>query len=676
MARNRGNRPANLAAQELVYRAFAEILEAYNRTDGSMCDAAIETARKAIALDPVSSPAWTIVCFGFSLHLLHGRAADIEKVRAEAFAAGNKAVEADPLNPNAFMMRGLYQCNNAQFSAGLQDLTHALTLNPNDATLLYVLGYFQAMNGDAEEGMASIKRAIRLSPKDFWRPTMHQNLAFACAVGHRYAEGVEAALVARREMPSMAQGFTTLALNFVGMGEVDKARAVIDELREVAPQVLELRVNTGWACQRPDDAHRLKSFMRIAARLEEPATAKPALALPDKPSIAVLPFQNMSGDPEQEYFADGMTEDILTALSRFQNLFVIARNSSFTYKGRAVDIKQVARELGVRYVLEGSVRTAGGRIRVSAQLIEASMGAHVWADRYDRVVADLFDIQDELTAQIVSAIDFEVRSVEARRPERPTGGLEVWLRYHRALSLLFHFTAEANRTARAQFEELARTHPDFAPAAAGYGMACTSDVIYGWTADETASIKMALAATQHAVRLDDKDAFCHLALARVQLIAGDRDLALGSIDHAVARNPNSALAQLFFGMVLIALDRYAEALPRFELALRLSPREPGVWSFHMWKATCLSAIGEHDRALEAARQAVRERPEIPYTHITLASIAAAAGRGDDARAAAAAARATQPDLTLRTVRKSSRFFLSPRAENDTVAQLRQLGIPE
>jgi tetratricopeptide (TPR) repeat protein len=324
--------------------------------------------------------------------------------------------------------------------------------------------------------------------------------------------------------------------------------------------------------------------------------------------------------------------------------------------------------------MEGSVRTAGGRIRVNAQLIEASMGVHVWADRYDRVVADLFDIQDELTAQIVSAIDFEVRTVEARRPDRPTGGVEVWLGYHRALSLLFHFTAESNRMARTLFEDLARAHPDFAPAAAGYGMACTSEVIYGWTADEVASIETALAATRQAVRLDDKDAFCHLALARVQLIAGHRDLALGSIEHAVARNPNSALAQLVSGIVLIALDRYAEALPRVELALRLSPRDPGVWSFHMWMATCLSEIGEHDRALEAARQAVRERPET-YTYVTLAYVATAAGRDDDARAAVTAALATQPELTLRMVRQTARF-ISRRALDDTITRLRELGLPE
>jgi adenylate cyclase len=410
-----------------------------------------------------------------------------------------------------------------------------------------------------------------------------------------------------------------------------------------------------------------------AASPKEPA---PALALPDKPSIAVLPFQNVSGDPEQEYFADGMTEDILTALSRFQNLFVIARNSSFTYKGRAVDIKQVGRELGVRYVLEGSVRTAGGRIRVSAQLIEASTGAHVWADRYDRVVADLFDIQDELTAQIVSAIDFEVRTAEARRPDRPTGGLEVWLRYHHAFPLLFRMTSEDNSTARALFKNLAKSHPDFAAACAAYGFACTSDVISGWTADAKASIETALAATQHAVQLDDKDAYCHLALARVQLIAGERNLALGSIEHAAARNPNSALVQNMFGMVLLALDRHVEALPRIELALRLSPREPSVWSFHMWKATCLSTIGKHDRAVEAGQQAVRERPDMFFAHVVLASVATAAGRDDDARAAAAAARSARPDLTLTTVRKASRLFLSPRAVNDTIARLRQLGIPE
>ena len=266
-------RPASLAAHELAYRAFAESIEGYNRSNGPMCDAAIETARKAIALDRNCSQAWAVICFALTQHLLFGRASDIEQVRSEAFAAGTRAIEADPLNHGAFTTRGIFQCNNGRLAAGLQDLQRACALNPNDATALFCLGYFQAMNGDAENGIDSIQKAIRLSPRDVWRPAMHQNLAFACAVGKRYAEGVQAALVACNEAPSMAPGLTMLAVNHVGLGNIPTARAAIDELRKISHEHLDLRLKTGWGCRLPEDAQRLTNFLRTAAGVGEPGAA-------------------------------------------------------------------------------------------------------------------------------------------------------------------------------------------------------------------------------------------------------------------------------------------------------------------------------------------------------------------------------------------------------------------
>jgi adenylate cyclase len=341
------------------------------------------------------------------------------------------------------------------------------------------------------------------------------------------------------------------------------------------------------------------------------------LALPDKPSIAVLPFQNMSGDPEQEYFADGMTEDILTALSRFQNLFVIARNSSFTYKGRSVDIKRVGKELGVRYVLEGSVRAAANRVRITAQLIDATSGHHVCADRYDRALTDIFAVQDEVTAQIVAAIDFEVRAVEAQRPGGAASeGLEAWARYHQAFPLLFRLTEEENRKAANLFDALRAS--------------------------------------------DDKDAFCHFALGRALLLAGDRNLALAPIERAVARNPNSALAHLFRGVTLIGLDRDMEALADIDLAIRLSPRDQGLWSFYFWQSRCHRNLGDLDAAVRSFRQAIGERPDLWFLHLDLGTTLANANRLDEAKAAVTKARELKPDLTLDSVAYLYWLFLSPR----------------
>jgi adenylate cyclase len=648
MARSRGKRPASLAAHELVYRAFAEILDAYNRSNGPMCDAAIETARKAIALDPASSPAWTIVCFGFSLHLLHGRAADIATVCAEAFAAGNKAVEADPLNPNAFMMRGLYQCNNADFAAGLQDLNHAFALNPNDATLLYVLGYFQAMNGDAEDGMASIERAIRLSPKDFWRPTMHQNLAFACAVGHRYAEGVEAALVARREMPSMAAGFTTLALNYVGLGEIGKARAVIDELRKVAPQVLDMRVSTGWACQRPEDAHRLKSFMRIAAGLEEPAKAQPALALPDKPSIAVLPFQNMSGDPEQEYFADGMVEDIITALSRFKSLFVIARNSSFTYKGRAVDIKQVGRELGVRYVLEGSVRKAAGQVRITGQLIDCQSGSHLWADRFDAPLKDIFDLQDQVTSSVVSAIAPKIDRAEIERARRkPPGNLDAYDLHLRALARMHEHTKESWQDALRQFRLIIELAPDYVPP---YAMAARCHAfLHGqmWSgdADQVKADVRRLAVHVATAGQDDAVALGAAGYALFR-VCEDDDMGAGLVDQALALNRNLAMAWAYRGAISIFLGDFGRGLKQLNHGMRLNPLDLEIYWSETIAGHAYLALGKYAEAVKWATLALVHRPSYMPAVWVLSTAHVLAGNLADGLALMPRIQAGNPEMRL------------------------------
>jgi tetratricopeptide (TPR) repeat protein len=267
-------RPGNLAAYELAVRALAEARESHRKTDGPLCDAAIATARRALALDPRSCLAWTAICFALFQHLHYGRAKDEEQTRAEALIAGTRAIEADPLNHGAWAIRGIHQCNNGRFEAGLQDLLRAHALNPNAALSLCSLGYFQALNGDAASGIDKIKRAIRLSPKDSAHAAMHKDLAFACVMGRRYAEGIEPALVATNEAPAMAPAHATLTLIYVGLGEIAQARQAVDRLRQIAPSHLDVRLKKGWACQREEDARRLLTFIRVAAGLEDPAGAE------------------------------------------------------------------------------------------------------------------------------------------------------------------------------------------------------------------------------------------------------------------------------------------------------------------------------------------------------------------------------------------------------------------
>ena len=321
-------------------------------------------------------------------------------------------------------------------------------------------------------------------------------------------------------------------------------------------------------------------------RLAAPACApvQPALALPDKPSVAVLPFQNMSGDPEQEYFADGMVEEIITALSRIRWLFVIARNSSFTYKGRPVDMKQVGRELGVRYVLEGSVRKGGNRVRITAQLIDAMAGTHVWADRYDRDLSDIFAVQDEITASVAGVIEPALAEAEQQRVLRkPPKRLDAWEAYQRGLWHFNKYAPEENQIALGFFRQAIALDPNFAPGHYGYALALQWDIwhfserpfseVQGTPRDEA----------RIAVSLDDKDAMAHAVLAHMRMWGSEWEAAIAEARTALALNPNSAFVISMLGCVLGFGGYRDEALDRLQQAMRASPHDPLTWLWTMWR---------------------------------------------------------------------------------------------
>jgi TolB-like protein/class 3 adenylate cyclase len=308
-----------------------------------------------------------------------------------------------------------------------------------------------------------------------------------------------------------------------------------------------------------------------------PSDNSKPLPLPDKPSIAVLPFQNMSGDPEQEYFTDGMVEDIITALSRFKSLFVIARNSSFTYKGKAVDIKKVGRELGVRYVLEGSVRKAGGKVRITGQLIEAATGAHLWADRFDGPLDDIFELQDKITSSVVAAIAPRLEQAEIERSERkPTESLDAVDLYYRAIQSFRRFARQGNEEALRLARQAISLDPSFA-AAYGVALAC-----YNQRRDENRIKDDEVAeGKQYALRAIEVGADDAFALARAahffSTVLGDPGTADVIADQAIAVNPNLAEAQRIRGWTSIWLGQHERAIEQFHYAMRLNPLDPQIY---------------------------------------------------------------------------------------------------
>jgi adenylate cyclase len=428
-------------------------------------------------------------------------------------------------------------------------------------------------------------------------------------------------------------------------GSVCISGATYDQVRKVLPMTfVDLGVQQVKNIQGPVRAYQVNAPGEEGvppARVAETESPPP---LPDSPSIAVLPFENMSDDPKQEYFADGMVEEIITALSRFKWLFVIARNSSFTFKGKAVDVKEVGRRLGVRYVLEGSVRKASGKVRITGQLIDAVTGAHIWADRFERGLTDVFALQDEVTVAVVSAIQpkllqAEIAMATRRRPENLTA-------YDFFLQAMQQFYL-ANREGIAQATRLAHRalelEPRFFRAAALAGMCHTLNVLWAYTVEPQFERDEAVRLLRLSLSIDDSDPDT-LALAgfTTAYMVGDCEDAIEMADRAVELNPNSFFAWNYRGWVYRVAGRPQEALPSFERAIRASPVDPILHHALTGMGYALVDLGRFEEAIVAGKKARRQNVWYSPTYRCLASAFAHLGR--DVEAHEAAARLLEVDL--------------------------------
>jgi TolB-like protein/tetratricopeptide (TPR) repeat protein len=407
------------------------------------------------------------------------------------------------------------------------------------------------------------------------------------------------------------------------------------------------------------------------------ASPRPALALPDKPSIAVLPFRNLSADPEQEYFADGVVEDITMALSLFRWLFVIARNSSFTYKGRPVDVKQVGRELGVRYVLEGSVRKAGNRVRISGQLIDAETGAHLWAGRFEGALEDMFDLQDHVTSSVVGAIAPKLQREEIRRARRkPTENLDAYDYYLRGLASARRWTREANAEALHLFCKAIELDPGLACA---YGMAawcCVRSKALGWMNGREQESAEGVRMARQAVLLGGNDpvALCMGGYA-LAFVAHEFDDAAAFMDRGLAVNPNTAQAWTLSGWLRVWRGEPDLALEHLAHAIRLSPLDPSMFGMHGGMAYAHFLAGRYDMASSCAETAMRDNPAFLLAICISAASNVLAGRLEPAQGAMSRALECDPHLRASNLRDLAPFR---RAEDFAAfaGALREAGLPE
>jgi TolB-like protein/DNA-binding winged helix-turn-helix (wHTH) protein len=417
--------------------------------------------------------------------------------------------------------------------------------------------------------------------------------------------------------------------------------------------------------------------MPLTRTIDAAAKPPPALALPDKPSIAVLPFQNLSGDPEQEYFADGMVEDIIAALSRMRWLFVIARNSSFTYKGQHVDVKQVGRELGVRYVLEGSVRKAANRVRITGQLIDALHGAHLWADRFDGTLENIFDLQDQITSSVVGAIAPTLEHVEIERAKRkPTESLDAYDYFLRGMANFHQWARAANDEALRLFSKAIELDPDFASA---YGMAAWCYVwrkINGWMIDSAQEIAEGARLAKLAVELGKDDA---VALSRgghaLAWFVRDLDAAAACLDRALVLNPNLAAAWHLSGWIRAYRGELDLAIEHHMRGIRLSPLDPALFNMHVGIAFAHFLAGRYGEATSWAQKALQEGPNYPTTNRVLAASYALAERLTEAQQVMTRLRQLDPALRVSNLKD-----VLPLRRAEDLAKftegLRKAGLPE
>ena len=378
--------------------------------------------------------------------------------------------------------------------------------------------------------------------------------------------------------------------------------------------------------------------------IQEPP--RPALPLPDRPAIAVLPFANLSGDPEQEYFSDGISEDIITALSRLRWFFVIARNSSFIYKGKPVHMKRVAEELGVGYVVEGSVRKVGDRVRITVQLSDAATGNNIWAERYDRALADVFAVQDEITEAIVAAIEPQLYAAETFRSRRkPPNSMDAWDLVMRALSHFWRVTRQDYLVAQALLEKATAIDPNYGQALGVLATSQTFSAHMGWS-DMAAVVPLAERAALAAIRADSEDPWAHNALGSAYLFGRRFEDSLAELEVALRLNPNFSLAQGYYGLVLSYAGRWEEGSVAARRALRLSPRDPFSAVFCGIAAYAQFVGRNYDEAIRLAREGIRQRSDFVGAHRVLTAAAGMAGKDDVAAAALRELRRAQPNISL------------------------------
>ena len=630
---------------------------------------------KSIELDPDHPLAHGGLSMNLMRRIFRGWTDDFDATVRQMQEHGQIAIGLDDRAARGHTGLGWARMLLRQHDVALDSLNHAIEINPSFGQGYYYLGLAQAFCGLTDEARLSVDAARRLSPQDPMAPFMDDLYGLSYTLDGEFETAVSYARRAMERVPKDPIINRNLANVLGHLGRFDEAQGHWDTFERGMPEMEADRFRRSMPFKQ--EAHYelftggVELMKQHTAMETMPGTAN------DKPSIAVLPFDNLSGDPEQEYFSDGITEDIITALSHIRQFFVIARSSTFTFKSQAVDVQTIASELGVRYVLEGSVRKSGERVRISAQLIDGESGNHIWAERYDRNLEDIFAVQDEITLTVVGKIEPELTKAEQDRARRkPIESLAAWDYYLRGMWYLGRFSAADQREAIKMFDQAIVLDPELACAHAGLSSTHFYAFIMGTADDLLVARDQSLASAKSALELDSKDASALTAMARSLQLLGQHEEAVPYARSAVELNPSSAQAHYILGNALSFGGAPKEGIPIQEMAIRLSPHD--TWSVHFMArlAEAHLFLDDIDKAIEWGEKA-RNQPG-PYAWTGRMGLVAAYGHKgmlDEAKPAIAEMNEKRPGITLRFI--DDHFPLRDEVRRNIVLDgLRKAGLPE
>jgi adenylate cyclase len=619
----------NLEAWALAVEAHG-LLETYARENVAK---ARELFKKAVELDPNYVYAWTFLGWTFWVDgVYHSAHYDREESFENALKIANKALRIDSKSSDAHVLFSLIYITQKKYDEAEAFAKKAIDLDPNSSENHGLVAITMQNIGKFEEAIALLKQAMRLDP---YYPNWYLiRLGMCYRMVGMYEESVAALKEGLRRFKkggttAWDRGYLYLAATYSMMGRLEEARDLVSKALEFNPKMSVDAWRKRLQYKDPKHTERILDALRKAGLPETPP-----LPLPDKPSIAVLPFTNMSADPDQEYFSDGMTDDLITDLSKISGLFVIARNSTFQYKGTAVDVKEVSRELGIRYVLEGSVRKAGDKVRINAQLIDATTGGHMWAERYDGQMEDIFSLQDKIAQKIVAALAVKLTSGEKENlASKGTDNIEAYDAFLKGWQHYLQGTPESFAQAIADFEKAIEFDPDFSRAYAALALvhlkAGSSKKWYQALRTDYFTLKVK---ARHFLNIAMKKptSLAYRVASSMELKRRNHDKALQNAEKAITVNPTDAESQFAMAEVLVYSGRPKEAMKIIDAVMRLDPNK---------MADCLKlngiahfCLGEYEEAIASFNRSLKYNPE-SYVHNWLASAHANIGNDNDARAA-------------------------------------------